>query len=332
MSLPEAAAMFAASLLMATISSAVLSHRLDQVGTWLGLSEGLLGLITALGADSPEIASAVTALTGGQHDLGTSVIIGSNLFNLAALLGLTAIVAGPLRCRRKTLLLNAGVSLAVTAIVAAELVTGMDPILAGCGLALVMVPYVVVCAIRPSRLKGLPGPSSIGGWLHEAVSDTEIDAGDETRPHPPSWADKLAIPSLVAVVVASSVFLVRAASAIGTGLGVPDIVLGALVLASLTGIPNVVAALRLGAQGRGEAVVSETFNSNSLNLLVGAYLPTLFLAVRPASPATLLTLGCLLGLTLAATLLFAIRGRLGAVQGGALVVAYAGFGVLLVRG
>ena len=50
--------------MLATISSAVLSHRLDQVGTHLRLSEGLPGLVTALGADWPEIATAVAVLLG----------------------------------------------------------------------------------------------------------------------------------------------------------------------------------------------------------------------------------------------------------------------------
>ena len=116
MSIGSAIGLFLGCLVLATISSAVLSHRLDQVGTHLRLSEGLLGLVTALGADSPEIATAITALVGGQHDMGSGVIFGSNVFNLAALFGLGALVAGRIACGRETLLLNAGVAIAVTAI------------------------------------------------------------------------------------------------------------------------------------------------------------------------------------------------------------------------
>ena len=78
MSIGSAIGLFLGCLVLATISSAVLSHRLDQVGSPLRLSEGLLGLVTALGADSPEIATAITALVGGQHDMGSGVIFGSN--------------------------------------------------------------------------------------------------------------------------------------------------------------------------------------------------------------------------------------------------------------
>lgn len=55
------------------------------------------------------------------------------------------------------------------------------------------------------------------------------------------------------------------------------------MLATLTGIPDAVAAVCMAFQGRGAAVVTETFNSNSLNLIGGTYLPTPFMAVGPVS-------------------------------------------------
>ncbi|NPD69823.1 hypothetical protein HN018_23995 (plasmid) [Lichenicola cladoniae] len=317
--------------MIGTMASAVLSHRLDQVGTALGLSEGLLGLITALGADSPEIASALTALVSGQHDLGKSVILGSNIFNLASLLGLSALLAGSVVCGVKTLLLNAGVSLWVTVVVACQMVLGLPPLWAGLLIAAVMIPYVIVSAMKPAQIGRVAMPGPLRRWLREAVSDTEVDAGDEQRPHTPSWADKLAIVPLLTVVVLTSIGMVKAASFLGARWGLSEVVLGALVLATLTGIPNVVAAIRLAVQGRGSAVVSETFNSNSLNLLAGAYLPTLFLPVGTMSPTARLTLWCLLGTTLIATLLFLRRGRMNRIGGGVLIAAYAGFVVLLLR-
>ena len=331
MSLTEAILLFTVSLVIGTMASAVLSHRLDQVGTAFGLSEGLLGLITALGADSPEIASALTALMSGQHDLGKSVILGSNIFNLASLLGLSALLAGSVVCGTETLLLNAGVSLWVTAMVACQMVLGLSPLWTGLLIAVVMIPYVAVSAMKPERVERIAPTGFLGRWLREAVSDTEVDAGDERRPHPPSWADKLAIVPLLAVVVLTSIGMVKSASSMGARWGLSEVVLGALVLATLTGIPNVVAAIRLAVQGRGAAVVSETFNSNSLNLLAGAYLPTLFLPVGIVSPTARLTLWCLLGTTVLATLLFLRGGRISRIGGGVLVATYAGFVVVLLR-
>jgi Ca2+/Na+ antiporter len=67
MSFQVAMVVFLISLAISIVSSIVLAQRIDQMGAWLGLSEGLLGLLTALAADTPEIASAVTAIVGGHQ-------------------------------------------------------------------------------------------------------------------------------------------------------------------------------------------------------------------------------------------------------------------------
>ena len=100
MSSPWAVAVFVAAAALSLGASAVLVVRLERVGARLGLSEALLGLVAALAADTPEVTSAVTALAHGQHDVGTGVVLGSNVFNLAALIGLGAVVAGGKSDRR----------------------------------------------------------------------------------------------------------------------------------------------------------------------------------------------------------------------------------------
>jgi len=63
-------------------------------------------VVAALAADAPEITSAVTALASHQSKIGAGVIIGSNVFNLAALLGLGAVVAGSIALHRRVVLLG----------------------------------------------------------------------------------------------------------------------------------------------------------------------------------------------------------------------------------
>jgi Sodium/calcium exchanger protein len=69
-------------------------------------SEVALGLLAALAADAPEITAAATALARGQASVGAGVVTGSNVFNLAALLGLSALVAGGVRFHRRVILLG----------------------------------------------------------------------------------------------------------------------------------------------------------------------------------------------------------------------------------
>lgn len=70
---------FVGSLALSVVSSNVLVDLLDKIGNRYRLPEGLIGLITALGADSPEIAAAVTAISAGSTELGVGVVLGSNL-------------------------------------------------------------------------------------------------------------------------------------------------------------------------------------------------------------------------------------------------------------
>jgi cation:H+ antiporter len=90
----EAAFLFVGSLILTVVSSAVLSKRIEQLVQRLLLSESILGIIAALGSDSPEISSSFLALRSGEQDLGLGIVFGSNILNLAALLGLSAILAG----------------------------------------------------------------------------------------------------------------------------------------------------------------------------------------------------------------------------------------------
>src|ERR1700735_4921548 len=91
---------FVAGAGVSLAASWLLVTRLERVGARLGLSEGLLGMLAALAADAPEITSAVTALAGHHPQIGAGVVIGSNVFNLAALLGLAAVVAGEIGLHR----------------------------------------------------------------------------------------------------------------------------------------------------------------------------------------------------------------------------------------
>jgi cation:H+ antiporter len=69
-------------LILTVTASAVLSQRIKQLGKWLLLSESLLGIIAALGADAPEISSSIAAFRHGNHELGLGIVLGSNIFNL----------------------------------------------------------------------------------------------------------------------------------------------------------------------------------------------------------------------------------------------------------
>ena len=271
-----AIAAVAAFLAGAAVSLAVswlLVSRLERVGARLGLSEALLGLVAALAADAPEVTAAITAIAGHQQRLGAGVVIGSNVFNLAALLGLGAVVAGRIRLHRKVVVLGGAVAMWVAAVCLA-VVLGLVPPVAGLVAAAgAVAAYAIVLGAGEQGLGRLPLPRAWISWLRSAVAEEELELETAIRPQRARRQDAIVAGGSLLVVVAASVVMERAASALGSRFAVPEIVVGALVLAAVTSLPNAVAAVWLAARGRGAATLSTALNSNALNITIGLLLP-----------------------------------------------------------
>jgi cation:H+ antiporter len=115
-------------------------------------------------------------------------------------------------------------------------------------------------------------------------------------------------------------------------LDLSEFLAAAVVLAVLTGLPNVYTALRLARRGRGRAVVSETLNSNTLNLIVGVAVPAIVVGTAPAAASVEIAVWWLLGATLLALALAARRKGLGRPGGAVVVASYLAFLVVNVAG
>jgi Ca2+/Na+ antiporter len=135
----------------------------------------------------------------------------------------------------------------------------------------------------------------------------------------------------VVVVVGASVAMEQAASKLGSRDAVPEIVIGGLVLAAVTSLPNAVAALYLARRGRGAATLSTAMNSNALNVAAGLLVPASVTGLAPASASATLVAAWYVGLT-AFVLASAYAGRGVRRAGGVVIVcAYLAFaGVLVV--
>ena len=113
--------LFLVSLVVTLAAAQLFARRLDRLGVRFGFPEALIGLLTALAADGPEISSALFALIKGAHNVGVGVLVGSNGFNLAAMIGLSALLAGGVRLPREVLALEGLVGLLVTLLAGALL-------------------------------------------------------------------------------------------------------------------------------------------------------------------------------------------------------------------
>ena len=64
---------FVVSLAVMSLAGMRLSAGLERIGSRLRFTEGLLGIVTALGANAPGICSAFAALFSGHHEVGLGV-------------------------------------------------------------------------------------------------------------------------------------------------------------------------------------------------------------------------------------------------------------------
>jgi cation:H+ antiporter len=322
-------AVFVAGLAITLGGSELLARGLTRLGSKLGFSEGLLGLLAALGADSPELSSAVIAIAAGAGDVGVGVVIGSNLFNLAALLGLSAIVAGGVLIRRGPVILDAAVGIAVM-LGAAAMVAGVAP---PAVVAVIILPLSAAYAIAlalPSRLLARLGP--LFGVVPHSLLEVPYDAThDRPKLTHQSWRPVLLLPVALVAVVGGSYAMVHSALDAEQWLHIPPAVLGAVVLAALTSLPNLYVALHFARTNRGTALYSAAMNSNTINLLGGLVLPALFVGAGVAR-GSLAYFGWLLDLTLLAVLAPLPRRRLSRTTGTAIIAIYLVFAGLRVVG
>jgi cation:H+ antiporter len=317
--------LFAVSLLVTLAAARVLARRLDILGVRFGFSEALVGLLTALAADGPEISSAVVSLARGEHAVSVGVVVGSNVFNLAAMIGLSALIAGGVRLPRTALVLEGTVAVLVTMLAAGVLLDVLTPIAGVILLVLVGVPYLLLLLSGARLAARLPLPVALKDGLASVLATR---AGQRPAPAVQSVNHRrqaLLVVSDIGLILLGSAGMVQSAVSLGARWGVSGALVGVLVLGPLTSIPNAQTAIRLGLLSRGSALVSEAFSSNSINLLGGVLVPALFVEVTSRPGIERLDLGWLALTTLVSIYGLARPGGVGRRGGAVLVLLYAAF-------
>ena len=116
--------------------------------------------------------------------------------------------------------------------------------------------------------------------------------------------------------------MVNSGQLLTTDLHLPPAFAGLVVLAVATSLPNTVVALSLVRTGEGIACIEEIFNSNSINIALGIFLPILFWQGRIADHLLVLVDGPLMVLLTLALMTSVFTGRLSRLSGIALLGVY----------
>jgi len=311
-------------------TSWLLVTRLERVGERLGISEALLGVVAALAADAPEITSSISALSEHQFGIGVGVVVGSNVFNVAALLGLGAVVATKIHLHRRVVVLAGGVALWIAGVTVVTTSGGATPLEGLVLVAVVLAGYITVLGLSPRRRGRLPLPSAWRGWLALAIDEEESELFEAIRPSRGRPLDAGVAVGALIVVVLASVAMERGASTLGHHFHVADAVIGGIVLAAVTSLPNAVAGVYLASKGRASAALSTALNSNNLNVAAGLLIPGVALGLARASAVGTLTATSYLLLTLLVVVGAYVSRGLGRRVGWLIIGLYAFFVVLVV--
>jgi cation:H+ antiporter len=249
----------------------------------VGLAEITIGLtIVALGTSAPELVVTADAAVKGLGDIAVGNVLGSNIYNLAFVLGFIALVR-PVQVRNG-LLKRDGLALLASTVIAGLAVVDLTVTRIEGGILLALLVGYTIYLLRT-------GQAAEDDTTEATVSDAVTS--DLTDRVSTRWRDPVLLLVGLAVVLVSGDTLVRAATTLASDVGISKWVIGGTIVAAGTATPEVaisLVALRRGSQG---ISIGNIVGSNVFNLLgvlgVGAVLRPL-----SVSDAALYTLGWLL--------------------------------------
>lgn len=246
---------FLAGIALLVWGATVLVRGASKMALALGVSPLVVGLtVVAFGTSSPEIAVSVGAAWGGRGEMALGNVIGSNIFNVLFILGLSAVVA-PLVVHFQLIKQEVPIMIGVALVFVALAIDGTVGRLDGALLLVVLGVYTSFLVVQ-ARLR------------------TERGAAPGPRQAPPgkTWDDALWVQGLLvlgglALLVVGSEWLVAAAESFARQLGVSEVVIGLTVVAAGTSMPEVATSVAAAWKGERDIAVGNVVGSNTFNIL-----------------------------------------------------------------
>ncbi|HVH98750.1 MAG TPA: calcium/sodium antiporter [Enhygromyxa sp.] len=245
-----------AGLVLLVLGGELLVRGASKLASSVGISPLVVGLtVVAFGTSAPELAVSVQASFAGEVDIALGNVVGSNIFNVLFILGLSALIT-PL-------------------LVASQMIRQEVPMMIGVSLLLLLLAL----DNRISQVEGGLFFALLLGYTTLLIrqSRRETKAIREEYEHemhvePKSWDDRL--PAQIGLIVVGLVmlvfgarFLVDGAIQIATALGVSELIIGLTIVAGGTSLPEVAASIAAALKGQRDIAVGNVVGSNIFNIL-----------------------------------------------------------------
>ncbi len=251
------ALLFLAGLLALVLGANLLVRGASKLALSFGISPLVVGLtIVAFGTSAPEVAVSVGAVLNGQTDIAIGNVVGSNIFNVLFILGVSALIT-PLVVNVQLIRQEVPIMIGASLLLLALGLDGRLGLLDSLLLMGLLVAYTVFLVLQSRR---------------ETQAARDEFAQENQPAAPGAWDSRLpAQLALIAVglvlLVYGSEWLVTAAVSFAKAMGVSDLVIGLTVVAAGTSMPEVATSITAAIKGERDIAVGNVVGSNTFNIL-----------------------------------------------------------------
>ena len=239
------------------IGAEVLVRGAARLAARFGISPLIIGLtVVAFGTSAPEMAVSTQSAFLGQGDIAIGNVIGSNIFNVLFILGLSALIT-PLLVSRQLVRLDVPIMIAAGFLAWLLAMDGSYSRLDGLILFTCIIIYTGYLII-----------SSLKAWQAGKAIEVDDEYSSQINPHRFAWLINSAyiLVGLVLLVVGSNL-LVSGAVSLAQALGLSELVIGLTIIAAGTSLPELATSLLAAWKGERDIAVGNIVGSNLFNLL-----------------------------------------------------------------
>ncbi len=291
----------------------------------LKISDFVIGaVIVGIGTSMPEMVVSLIGAVKGNADVAIGNVVGSNIFNVLAILGLTATIF-PIAIARVNMKFEIPLCIALSFLLFGltfnTIGSGQYSLGRADGLILlaIFVIFMYYSIVRDRKAAALK--------LRESASQTAETAAD-TEETKPLWNGIVWVVVGLAFLIFGCDFFVDATIRIARSLGVSDAFISITILACGTSLPELAASLASAAKKNTQMALGNIVGSNIFNIawILGLSSQITTLTVRGI---TMIDYVVMTGAAIL-PLLFGFRGRIGRAGGFAMLLCYAGYTAYLI--
>ncbi|MDR2967395.1 MAG: calcium/sodium antiporter [Methanobacteriaceae archaeon] len=287
------------SLLVVIKSADIFVDNIVEIGMVLGISHVILGVTAAaIGTSLPEFGSALIASLGGNTAMGVGVVIGSNIWNVAGILGITATIAGIVKVDKKSISRD-GLMAIITCLILIGFMfhgyfTKQFHISAFGSIVMVAVYIYYLRFLVKDQEKDIKIIKSTDEKINSkkrAIKE-EIEVlpeFEEAIEKKKSSIKKKSIVFIIIGIIGLAIgceLLIFSADSLASTFGIPEAIMGLFTLSIGTSIPELVVTLSSAMKGLHDISIGTVFGSVAFNILIGIGVPVLLVNI-PIEPLSL---------------------------------------------